>query len=132
MNAARPVIIDQAAVDWEGWQGPTVAARSAVRWKLLIAGERTDSSGLVTGIAQLPPGTQLPLHQHEPEETYYVVSGRGELQIDDRVTVVGAGCGIYIPANAKHALRSTGPEPLLFVFSFARDRFDQIAYHFVP
>ena len=37
----------------------------------------------------------------------------------------------YIPANARHALRCTGSEPLLFLFAFARDRFDQIKYHFV-
>ncbi len=132
MNTRKPVIVEQAAVDWEGWRDTIVTARSAVRWKLLIAGERTESSGLVTGIAQLPPGAQLPLHHHEPEETCYVVSGRGEMEIDDQKVAVGPGCAIYIPANARHALRCTGPEPLLFLFCFARDRFDQIAYQFVP
>lgn len=53
------------------------------------------------------------------------------MEIEDDTTVVGPGCGIYIPADARHALRCTGPEPLLFVFSFARDRFDQIKYHLV-
>lgn len=110
---------------------PTVAARNAVRWKLLITGERSASSGLVTGIGQLPPGAELPLHHHEPEETYYVVSGHGEMEIDDHRQLVWPGCAVYIPANARHALRCTGSEPLLFVFSFGRDRFDQIAYHFV-
>ena len=83
------------------------------------------------GIAQLAPGAQLALHHHEPEETYYIVSGHGEMEIDDRTTAVGPGCAVYIPANARHALRCSGSEPLVFVFSFARDRFDQITYHFV-
>ena len=131
MNTRKPAIIDQATLDWEGWRDTTLATKSAIRWKLLITGERTESSGLVTGIAQLPPGAQLLLHHHEPEETYYVVSGRGEMEIDDHTTAVGPGCAIYIPANARHALRCTGSEPLFFVFSFARDRFDQITYHFV-
>ena len=99
--------------------------------KLLISGERTQSRGIVTGIALLPPGAQLLAHHHEPEETYYVVSGQGEMEIDDETTAVGPGCAIYIPAHARHALRCTGSEPLLFVFSFARDSFDQITYHFV-
>ena len=131
MNTRKPVIVDQATIDWEGWGDTTLATKSAIRWKLLITGERTESSGLVTGVAQLPPGAQLVLHHHEPEETYYIVSGRGEMEIDDHTTAVKPGYAIHIPANAKHALRCTGSEPLFFVFSFARDRFDQITYHFV-
>ena len=73
MNTRKPVIVDQATLDWEGWGDTTLATKSAIRWKLLITGERTESSGLVTGVAQLPPGAQLVLHHHEPEETYYIV-----------------------------------------------------------
>ena len=90
MNMRKPIIIDQATLHWEGWRDTTLATKSAICWKLLITGERTESSGLVTGIAQLPPGAQLPLHYHEPEETYYVVSGRGEMKIDDHTMAVGA------------------------------------------
>ena len=45
-------------------------------------------------------------------------------------TTVGPGCAVYIPPKARHAFRRTGAEPLVFVFSFPRDRFDQIVYHF--
>ena len=131
MSAPKPAVVDQATLDWEGWRDPALAAEIAIRWKVLIAAERTASRGLVTGVAQLAPGAQLPPHRHAPEETYYIVSGRGEMEIDDDITAVGPGCAVYIPANARHALRCTGSEPLLFVFAFARDRFDQIKYHFV-
>ena len=131
MNTPQPAVVDEAALDWEGWSDPALAGKSAVRWKILITGERTASRGLVTGIAQLAPGAQLLPHHHEPEATYYIVSGQGEMEIDDDTTAVGPGCAIYIPANARHALRCTGSEPLFFVFAFGRDRFDQIKYHFV-
>ena len=126
----RPVIIDQAYSPWEGWEDADVAARSAIRWKLLIAGERTESAGFVTGIAEIPPGERLLSHHHGAEETYYILQGRGRMEIDDRAADVGPGCAVYIPPDARHALRCTGAEPLLLVFSFARDRFDQIDYHF--
>ena len=80
MNTPKPLIVDQAALDWEGWRHATLASESAVRWKLLISGERTASRGLVTGVAQLAPGARLLLHHHEPEETYYIVSGQGSAQ----------------------------------------------------
>ena len=98
MNTPKPAVVDEAALDWEGWSDPaTLAGRSATRWKILITGERTASRGLVTGIAQLAPGAQLQPHHHEPEETYYIVSGHGEMEIDDDTTAVGPGCAIYIP-----------------------------------
>lgn len=126
----RPVIIDQADLPWEGWEDADVAARSAIRWKLLTAGERTESAGLVTGIAEIPAGERLLLHHHGPEETYYIVQGRGRMEIEDRAADVGPGFAAYIPPNARHTLRCTGSEPLILVFSFARDRFDQVDYHF--
>ena len=130
MNTPKPAVVDQATLDWEGWSDASLASRSEVRWKLLVTGERTASRGLVTGVAQLAPGAQLVLHHHEPDENYYIVSGQGEMEIDDVTTAVGPGCAIYIPVNSRHALRCTGSEPMFFVFSFARDRFDQITYHF--
>lgn len=34
------------------------------------------------------------------------------------------------PANtSRHALRCTGPEALVFIFTFPRDRFEDIDYH---
>ena len=130
MQARKPVVVDQAALDWEGWDDPAVAARSPVRWKLLVSADRVPSGGLVTGVAEIAPGGVLLRHHHEPEETYYVVSGRGHVEIEDARTEVGPGTAVFIPPEARHALHCTGAEPLVFVFAFARDRFDDVVYHF--
>lgn len=130
MSVHKPVIVNQAELDWESWDDPNVAARSPIRWKLLVAGERGPSSGLVTGIGEVPPGASLLLHHHEPEETYYVVSGHGRMEIDGSETALGPGSAVYIPPNARHALHCAGSEPLVFLFCFARDRFDLVDYRF--
>ena len=130
MSRPEPIIISEAELDWESWDDPDIAAAHPNRWKLLITGERGPSSGLVTGIAECPTGTSLPLHHHEPEETYYVISGRGHIEIDGHAAEIGPGSAVYIPSNAKHTVRCISSEPLVFVFSFACDRFDQIVYHF--
>ena len=130
MSVPRPAIVDQADLDWEGSHDAGLGAGNGIRWKLLIAGERTESTGLVTGIAEILPGGQLLHHHHEPAETYYIVSGRGEIEIEGRTTQIGPGSAVYIPPDAPHALRCIGTEPLVLVFSFPRDRFDQIVYHF--
>ena len=130
MTEPRPAIVDQAALEWEGGEDANLATGGGIRWKLLVAGERTGSAGLVTGIAEVAPGSELMRHHHEPAETYYIMSGRGEMEIDGRAQAVGPGSAVYIPPNAAHAVRCTGAEPLIFVFSFPRDRFDEIVYHF--
>ena len=130
MGAPKPAFVDQATLEWESSEDSGLATGKGIRWKLLVAGERTGSEGLVTGIAEIAPGGQLMRHHHEPAETYYIVSGRGEMEIEGRVEAVGPGSAVYIPPGARHTVRCTGAEPLVFVFSFPRDRFDQIVYHF--
>lgn len=130
MSEQRPVILNQAELDWETWDDPELAAKSPVRWKILISGERGPSSQLSTGIAQMTPGTLLPLHHHVPAETYYVISGQGHVTVDDREASLDPGASVFIPSNAKHSLRCTGTENLVFLFTFAADRFDEIVYHF--
>ena len=130
MNTQKPIILNQAKLDWETWDDPDLAARSPVRWKILISGERGPSERLTTGIAEMAPGTLLPLHHHEPEETYYVISGSGYVTVGDHEASLSAGASVFIPSNAKHSLRCTGTENLIFLFTFAADRFDEIVYHF--
>ncbi|MXY99691.1 cupin domain-containing protein [Candidatus Poribacteria bacterium] len=130
MNIQRPIILNEAELDWETWDDPELAAKSPVRWKILISGERGPSSQLSTGIAEMTPGTLLPLHHHVPAETYYVISGQGHVTVDDREASLDPGASVFIPSNAKHSLRCTGTENLVFLFTFAADRFDEIVYHF--
>ena len=130
MSTLKPIVINQTEQSWEGWDDAEIAAKSAIRWKILISGERGPSAGLVNGIAEFPVGTRLPLHHHEPAEAYYVVSGQGHMEIDGHDADIGPGSTVYIPSNAKHAVRCTGAEPLVFIFTFACDRFDKIVYHF--
>ena len=130
MSEQRPIILNHAELDWETWDDPELADKSPVRWKILISGERGPSSQLSIGIAEMAPGTLLPLHHHAPTETYYVISGFGYVTVDDREASLSPGASVFIPSNAKHSLRCTGTENLVFLFTFAADRFDEIVYHF--
>ena len=118
-----------------GWRS-TAADRERNRTALNDAAkgidgcERVPSGGLVTGVAEIVPGGVLPRHHHEPEETYYVLSGRGVVEIDDTRTEIGPGTAVFIPPDAEHALHCIGAEPLIFLFTFARDRFEDVVYHF--
>lgn len=48
-------------------------------------------------------------------EVYYILSGRGEMHIEDETQLVEPGDAVYIPPNARQFIRSCGNEPLVFI-----------------
>src|SRR5262245_3663772 len=66
--------------------------------------------------ARLPPGKSTTPHYHpRTEEIYYLLSGRGSMQIGDEVREVGPGDAIAIPPGQVHTITNTGSETLLFL-----------------
>ncbi|WP_184019712.1 cupin domain-containing protein [Haloferula luteola] len=64
--------------------------------------------------ASLPIGRATDRHYHrESEEIYFILEGRGVMEIDGEEREVVVGDGILIPAGAWHQIRSI--EPLRFL-----------------
>ena len=58
--------------------------------------------------AHLPAGVATERHHHKlSEEFYYILSGRGMMEIDGQSREVGPGDAILIPAGAWHQIRAT-------------------------
>lgn len=108
------------------------SSRGAVRWWELIGGDTMPTKELVVGIAEVPVGVQRPSrgHTHEPAEVYYIVSGRGEVLVDDVTYPVTSGDAVWIPPNAEHVAHNVGDEPLRLLYVFAKDKFTEITYCF--
>ena len=83
-------------------------------WSRMVAkGERSS-----LGYSVFTPGTELQPVCHEVEEVAYVVSGTGELRLDDGTVPFGSGDALHIPAGVWHAVVNTGPEDVEMVFAF--------------
>jgi mannose-6-phosphate isomerase-like protein (cupin superfamily) len=65
--------------------------------------------------AVLPSGQTSTLHALKTSEVYYILSGQGEMHIDNESRFVEAGDAIYIPPNATQYIRNVGLQPLIFV-----------------
>ncbi|MEG4352993.1 cupin domain-containing protein [Microcoleus sp. LAD1_D5] len=65
--------------------------------------------------AALPPGQTSALHSLTTSEVYYILSGVGEMHIDDETQFVEPGDAVYIPPNAKQFIYNCGTEPLIFI-----------------
>lgn len=58
--------------------------------------------------AQVPAGTATQRHYHRlAEEFYFIVEGRGEMEIDGETRGVGPGDAILIPAGAWHTIAAS-------------------------
>jgi mannose-6-phosphate isomerase-like protein (cupin superfamily) len=65
--------------------------------------------------AILPIGEISQLHSLTTSEVYYILSGKGEMYIDDEVQEITSGDAVYIPPNAKQSLKNIGDEPIVFI-----------------
>ncbi|MEM9162055.1 MAG: cupin domain-containing protein [Cyanobacteria bacterium P01_F01_bin.4] len=65
--------------------------------------------------AIVPVGKTSTPHSLTTSEVYYILSGQGEMSIDDEKQLVESGDAVYIPPNAMQFIRNSGEEPLVFI-----------------
>lgn len=88
-------------------------------WSRMVLNRETVSGNQSSlGYSVFTPGTETAPVSHEVEELAIVLSGRGELRLDDAVVAYGPGDALLIPAGIWHAVANTGDEDVIMVFTF--------------
>jgi uncharacterized cupin superfamily protein len=90
---------------------------NAIRSSKLLE-DATGLTNLGVHLMTVMPGREASeYHRHHyEEECYYILSGSGEVVIDNAPHAVGAGDFIGFPANGlAHTLKNTSNEPLTFL-----------------
>lgn len=100
------------------------------RWKHMVDSKQTISHGLSCGLLVLPPGEELPLHHHSPQEIYIIRKGEGLLLSSSESKMVYKDSFLYIPQNLDHGLRNTGKEDLELFWIFPTDCWEEVEYVF--
>lgn len=83
------------------------------------------SSGIETGHFNLgyvelePQGGQVPWHNHEQVEIYFILEGTGEMCVGEEMQTVEGGQLIFIPSNVYHQLTNTSDAPLTMMYCYA-------------
>lgn len=121
-----PVRVDATALTDERWEDP---ARGTIRFRMLISAPKTDSDGIVCGVAMLEEGDTFLLHSHPEPEVYFGLEGAGEILIDGKPYNLSPGIALYIPGGAVHGV-PLAKGPLRWFYTFAADSFSDIAYSF--
>ena len=65
-----------------------------------------------------PNGGQVPWHNQEQEEVYFVVSGEGEMCLGEERQPIQAGQCVQIPPGVFHQLTNTGSEPMRMLYCY--------------
>lgn len=57
-----------------------------------------------SAIASVRPGEATQLHAHDEEETFIIMSGRGQITVDGESAVLNVGDMIYLPRGSTHTI----------------------------
>src|SRR5947208_17198088 len=62
-----------------------------------------------------PKGGQVPWHNQEQEEVYFIVEGTAEMCLGEGRQTVTTGQAVYIPSGVFHQLTTIGQTPLRMI-----------------
>ncbi len=65
-----------------------------------------------------PNGGQVPWHNQEQEEIYFIVEGQGEMCLGEERRLLSTGQAVYIPHRVFHQLTNTGDKPLRMIYCY--------------
>lgn len=109
-------------IDEMEWKSFSEEAWGPLRWKELLNQEQGKAKEFIFGLAELPPGGELPLHTHRQAETNYILSGKGRVRMGPRSVELGPASAIYFQGKAPHSIEAFGPAPLRYIFTYACEK----------
>ena len=65
-----------------------------------------------------PNGGQVPWHNQEQEEIYFIVEGTGEMCLGEERRAISTGQAAYIPPTVFHQLTNTGDTPMRMIYVY--------------
>ena len=65
-----------------------------------------------------PNGGQVPWHNQEQEEIYFIVEGTAEMCLGEERQILTAGQAVYIPHRVFHQLTNIGDTPCRMIYCY--------------
>jgi mannose-6-phosphate isomerase-like protein (cupin superfamily) len=97
-------------------QAPPFRTKDGSEIRELLAHRNSAIRNQSLAEARVGPGERTTPHYHpRSEEIYYILSGRGEMRLEQETRPVGPGDAIAIPPGQVHTIANPGPEPLVFL-----------------
>ena len=99
-------------------QGREYPARR--RTQNLVGGtSRIQASTFAMGYVTLEPGGgQVPWHNQEQEEVYFILEGSGEMCLGEERRMMSTGQAVYIPSKVFHQITNVGTTPMKMLYCY--------------
>ena len=65
-----------------------------------------------------PNGGQVPWHNQEQEEVYFILDGNGEMVVGEECRLLASGQAVYIPPTVHHQITNVGNHPLRMIYCY--------------
>ena len=86
-----------------------------------LVGPSIGASAFITGITSFAPGTAIPFHSHNCEESVMLLEGDAMLDIDGQEIRLQPMDTTWIPPNVSHRFRNLSPtQPMKILWIYAR------------
>ena len=82
---------------------------------MLIGSNNIKNTKISLQISYIPINSEQPVHNHEAEQCYYIIRGKGLMIIENEQEIVNPGDAIYISSNKKHGIKNIGNEVLEYL-----------------
>jgi quercetin dioxygenase-like cupin family protein len=79
--------------------------------RIMAGGEQTNNAFTVIE-AVVQPGFEVSLHQHDFDESFYIVEGTMTVQVNGETGRVPAGSYVFVPGGAPHGFVNREKAPL--------------------
>lgn len=97
-------------------QGLSVERRKEYKYQSLASGFRGRKvDPFLTQVDSLPGDRKYSKNSHDGQEFNYIVEGRMEITIGDKVMELGEGDSIYFDATQPHCMRALDGKPVRFL-----------------
>jgi mannose-6-phosphate isomerase-like protein (cupin superfamily) len=107
------IIADLSQID-----GRTYPARRRTQNLVGGASPIQASSFSMGNVTLEPNGGQVPWHNQEQEEIYFIVEGTGEMCLGEERSTLSTGQAVYIPPKVFHQLTNVGSKPLRMIYCY--------------
>jgi quercetin dioxygenase-like cupin family protein len=91
---------------------PVIDRGAGVKTTPLVGKWNAPGHDLTTGMTRFDPGTAIPLHTHNVEETVMLLEGRALVVIGDTTYELEAGEVTWVPADVPHFFQNRGDGPM--------------------
>ena len=113
MNESKMIVADLSKTE-----GRTFPARRRTR-NLVGGASPIQATNFSLGWVVLEPnGGQVPWHNQEQEEVYFIVSGNAEMCLGEERRALSTGQAVYIPSGVFHQLTNIGDSPLTMMYCY--------------